>query len=186
MWRETEAREKERGTTCGRNPRDGKGGGQKASSAAPGLSHRRVPGQCEGADTQSYLPLLSWATDSRRAWSSDAAAVILGVSLWISLSSSHMRVSTSRRFLALEEWRLGDGDNQRRFREGRGEVGEGERRPWRTSIRCKTTLGTVIGRDTVCAGGERRGLESFLYPGGGGQGPRVIVRGRGNPCCNRS
>jgi len=42
---ETEARE--RSTTCGKDPRDGGGRGRKTSSTAPGLSHRRVPGQCE-------------------------------------------------------------------------------------------------------------------------------------------
>jgi len=30
-------------------------------------------------DTQSWLPFFSWATESRRASSSEAAAVILGV-----------------------------------------------------------------------------------------------------------
>ena len=138
-------------TTCGGDLRRREG--RRASSLTPGLSHRQVPGQCGGGDTQSRCSRLSRPTDLRRACSSADAAAILGARVWISFSSSFMRASTSRRLRAPREWRLvGEGECQRRLRDGRGGLEEGEFcGAGGTSIRCSTTRGSVVGRGTVWA-----------------------------------
>ena len=77
---------------------------------------------------------------------------------------------------------MGEGECQRRFRDGRGGLEEGEF--WGaggTSIRRSTTRGSVVGRGTVLARGE---AEGFLDPRGAGHGPWVISLGGGNPWSN--
>jgi len=70
-----EAREKGEGTTCSKNPRDGGGRGRKASSTAPGWSHRPVPGQCEGSGHPVLLvpfALSYWLVESLKFWCSSS------------------------------------------------------------------------------------------------------------------
>jgi len=159
---------------------------RRASSATPGLSHRRVSGQCDGVDTQSRCSWLSRLTDLQRTCSSEAAAVILRVRTWISLSSSVMRVSTSRRFRAPKGWRLvGEGECQHLSREGREGLEGRESCSWGTSIRWSTTRGNVFGRGTVWTGGDGRALGFFLCPCGAEQGSWVISWEEGKPWSSR-
>lgn len=115
-------------------------------------------GQCGGVDTQSWSLRLSKATEARRALSSEAAAATLGVNRCTSASKSWIRSSTSRRFRAGAECRLGEDACQRRFVEGCEGIGEGESRFLGTSILCRMTRGIEVGRGMVCAGGETRVL----------------------------
>jgi len=155
---------------------------------ALGWSHRQVPGQCGGGDTQSRCPRLSRPTDFRRACSSVDAAEILGVRVCISFSSSFMRDSTSWRLRAPREWRLvGEGECQRRLRDGRRGLEEGEFcGAGGTSIRCNTTRGSDVGRGTVWTRWDEGGFDVFLDPRGAGHGPWVISLGGGNPWSNRA
>jgi len=76
---ETEAREREAPPAARIQETEEEEGG-KLHPRHRGCHTDGCRGNVRRADMQSYWSLLSRATDSWRAWSSDAAAVILGVS----------------------------------------------------------------------------------------------------------